>query len=161
MPITTTLDTTVLQNWLLNHATGTGLFAAAGVLGFEPKKRLAVWPTFAGWMGGLRAVPQRGSLASTAALLTWTARIHYDAIGADQGAVERSLMHATDQLFAEYFGDLVIAADAGMDAWLDAKGQVGDPIASETGFLTLDNQHNRVATITCSVVVDDAWTEVE
>jgi hypothetical protein len=158
MPVTTTLDTTALQGWLLTHATGTGLFAAGAVLGYEPKKRLAAWPTFAGWFAGLRAVPQRGGMATTAALLTWTARIHYDAIGADQTTVERSLMHATDQLFAEYFGDLVIA---GMDAWLDAKGQVGEPIASETGFLTIDNQANRVATITVGVVIDNAWAEVE
>ena len=158
MPVTTNLDTTVLQNWLLTHATGTGLFAAGAVIGYEPKSRLRAWPAFAGWFAGLRAVPERSSLDATAALLTWTARIHYDAIGADQTTVERSLMHATDQLFAEYFGDLVIA---GMDAWLDAKGQVGEPIASETGFLTIDNQANRVATITVGVVIDNAWAEVE
>lgn len=154
------LDTVTLQAWLLDHAKA--VLGVSAVLGYEPKSRIdyAVMgqTVFAGWFNSIEALETRAGLAVTSARLEWVGRLHRNALGpgVDQAETERLLLAASDALAAALFGDLDIAGVG----WFDPRGQTGDPFKIVTGFLDIDKQLNRVATLTVGVVVDDAWGEV-
>jgi hypothetical protein len=156
------IDTVALQDWLINHV-GT-IVGTTAVLGHEPKKSidykgLNVDTVVAIWLNEIEALQMRGGLASTSARLTWVIRQHRNALGpaADMTASERQTLATADAILASFFSDIVITAAA--DAWFDPKGQTGEPVKGVTGFVEIDNQLNRVNTITVAMVVDDAWTE--
>lgn len=155
------IDTVTIQGWLLDHAAT--VLGAPAVLAYEPRSRIDYAgigsPTVAaGWLGRISALPSRGGLASTSARINWSLALYRNAIGdpAAMAATERAALTAVDAIIAAYFANIQIAADA----WFDPKGQTGDAVAAEPGYLTIDNQLNRVTVITVGIVVDGAWTEV-
>lgn len=155
------IDSVVLQNWLIGHATATAEIATP-VLAYEPKSKIDYSaaggkPVAAGWLGPLRHAPGHGGLDSTSARVTWTLRLHLNAFTPDQASVERTMLTAVDALFRAYFGDLRPAT--GIE--FDPKGIYGEAITGDPGFLDIDKQLSRVYVITLGVVVADLWGEAE
>lgn len=156
------IDSAAILAWCTTHA-GT-VVGTSAVLAFEPKARIDYTamgsPTVvAVWLSSAEALQGRGGLASTSARIELTVRVHRNALGdnAAMAATEVALLTASDDLVESFFGDIDIAGGVGS---FDPKGETGEPWKSETGYLSLDNQLNRVATMRVGIVVDDAWTEV-
>lgn len=157
------MDTAALQGWLITHVGN--VVGSVATLGYEPKSRidygaLNVSTVCAVWLQSIEAIQPRGGLNTTSARLEWMIRQHRNALGEPsvQATTELLTLATADALMASFFGDIVITV--GGDAWFDPKGQTGEPVKGVTGYLDLDNQLNRVNTITIAMVVDDAWTEV-
>lgn len=153
------LNSTALQSWLLTHAAG--VVEVGGILGYEPKSKLdyttaAGGAVLAGWLARGTIAEGIGGLRRTAARVGWSTRLHRNAFEADQAATERLLLDAVDALTAAYFGDFELDS---VDAFFDPKGQYGEALTWDVGYVTLDKQVSRVATINVGIVVRDAWTE--
>jgi len=155
-----TISTATLLAWCRTHAGS--VVGTPAVLGHEPKSRLdydalGSATVVACWLSSAEALQGRGGLASTAARVELTVRLHRNGVGDAivMDAIEAALLTATDALVMSFFGDIDVAG-AG---WFDPKGQTRGPWKAETGYLSLDNQLNRVATMTVGIVVDDAWVE--
>lgn len=156
-----TINSAALLAWCADHAGA--VVGTPAVLAYEPKARIdydaAGSPTVAAvWLSTAEAVAGRGGLASTSARVELTVRLHRNALGdgAAMAATETALLTASDALVASFFSDIDIAGNG----WFDPRGQTGEPWKSETGYLDLDRQLNRVATCRVGIVIDDAWTEV-
>lgn len=152
------LDTTALQGWVIARAVAaTGI--AADPLTYEPKGKIdyaaaAGGTVLACWLAGLS--PARAGLAATGARVEWMIRLHRNAFEPDQGESERLILAAADALVESLFADI---EDSVSGAWFDPRGQTGEPARLETGWLDIDKQLSRTASLTVAVVVDNAWTE--
>jgi len=156
-----TINTAALLAWCRTHA-GT-VVGTPAVLGHEPKSRLdydalGSATVVACWLGSVEALQGHGGLATTAARVELTVRLHRNGLGdaTVMDATEAALLTATDALVNTFFSDIDVAGNG----WFDPKGQTGGPWKAETGYLSLDNQLNRVSTMSVGIVVDDAWGEV-
>lgn len=154
------LNSTALQSWLLTHAAGVTEVAAT-ILGYEPRLQIDYATAggkavLAGWLGRGTVAEGIGGLRRTAARVGWTLRLHRNAFEQDQAATERLTLDAIDGLTTAYFGDFEVD---GIDAFFDPKGQYGDALNWEMGYIDLSKQLNRVATINLGIVVRDAWPE--
>lgn len=157
------INSAAIHAWIMGHAAT--VVGASAVLGFEPKAKIdyaaAGNPTVAAvWFSSVEAVSLRPGLAATAARIEVVIRLHRNALGdaTQMQATERALMTDADAVLALLFGDI---RESATDVWFDPRGQTGEPVKAPTGYLALDNQLNRVCTITAGVVVDNAWAEVE
>lgn len=157
------MNVATIHQWIMDHAAA--VVGVSAVLGYEPKARLDYdalgnGTVIAVWFSGVEAIQARPGLAATAARIEVTARLHRNALGDGtvMQATERAIMTDSDAMMARLFGDI---RESATDVWFDPRGQTGEPLKAPTGYLSLDNQLNRVCTITVGVVVDDAWTETE
>jgi len=158
------LDVTNLAAWLRTRTDAAAVLAAPLTL-FEPKSFPGDGLIGAAWLGGLRVIPRRSTLASTCAGLTWNVRLYRNALGskADADAIDPAMLTAAVAIINQWHSDLEITDSGGnVIGNFDPLGgeSAGAPLSSDSGYIDIDKRLIRVLTITCNVIVDGAWAQV-
>lgn len=142
-----------LTDQIASHAMRTGYFDRVNQ--HEPKVAPATGMTAAVWANTIVPVPSSG-LASTSALLVFNIRLYTSMLQEPQDAIDPSLLAAVDSLLTEYLGDLDLG---GTVRNVDVRGQHGEPVRAQAGYVNQDNKLYRVMTITLPLIVNDVWQE--
>ncbi len=137
-----------------SHAMTLGRFDRIGR--HEPKNAPGSGLTVA--IIGTRITGSEGAsgLAATTARVEFTVRIYSNMTQEPQDAIDPDLLGATDLLLNAYSGDFQLG---GAVMAIDLLGAYGEPLAAQSGYVTVDQTMYRVMDITLPMVIADAWTQ--
>lgn len=138
-----------------SHAMTTGYFARVNQ--YEPKSNPGTGLSCAVWVQSLGAALAQSGLNSTSAYFVLNVRIYTSMLAEPQDMIDPTIMEAVDKLMAAYSGDFTLD---GLVRNVDLLGsQAGQGLGGQAGYLSIDNQINRVFTIILPLIVNDAWTQ--
>lgn len=153
-----TINVTGITAALESHAAASGHFER--VNGHEPNNPPGNGLTAAVWVDGIRPVAAVSGLAATSALVTSMLRIYAPALQEPQDAIDPNVLTATDALLIAYSGDFTLG---GLVKQIDLLGQHGTPLGAQAGWLPFPDGGGlyRVMTLTCPLVINDAFPQSE
>lgn len=150
-----TLSLKPIQQQVMSHAMGTGLFQ--NFAGHEPKNA----PGVAGVYGmtslaGITPVQGASGLNSVSIKVTLTVRIFISGFYEPADDMEPLLCDVVDKLCELFAGDFQLG---GLIRNVDLLGEFGEPMSVTTGWLTQDSKVFRIADILLPLIINDVWTE--
>lgn len=148
------LDIRTVLSAVESHALASGYFVA--VNGHEPKSPPTSGITAAVWVHKIGPARGASGLDSTTARLALYVRLYSSTVQQPADAIDPDLVTALDVLFAAYHGDFTLD---GLIRNVDLKGQFGDPLQADEGYLNEGGSEFRVFTITLPLIINDLWQE--
>lgn len=128
----------------------------ASVVGAEPLGAAGIEGLMlAVWVDGMAVLPGRG-LNSVSVRLELFTRTYGAALVEYRDDIDPTMMAAVADLFGMFVGGFMLD---GFVAFVDLKGQYGEPLTARAGHLTLDRKIFRTYDIMVPLIVDDIWTE--
>lgn len=151
----------------------TGVGAGTALLGLHSAaKRLGVFEVAR--VGEFRSAPPNGvcfavwaqelgsgvggGLATTAPLLSATARIYAPGMRKPEQDLETEVLNAADLYLGALNGAFTLGGSARN---VDILGEQGDPLKWQFGHIVIDNKISRIADLQVHVVLRSEWTQAE
>lgn len=139
-----------------SHAMATGYFERVNQ--YEPKSNPGTGLSCSVWVDTLGHAVGQSGMVSTTAYLVLNVRVYTSMLREPQDTIDPVMMTAVDALMAAYSSDFTLD---GQVRNIDLLGTLaGQGLSGRAGYLNLDNQLQRVFTLTVPMVINDVWEQV-
>jgi hypothetical protein len=138
----------------LDHAHALGVFDVARLSEFKSPPPPAL--CFALWVQQLGPAPEGSGLASTTGILHTTARLYMPMWHKPESDIEIKMASAASGYLGRLNGALTLG---GLVRNVDMLAEMGQAMAWQFGYVTIDNKLYRIADLQIYAVLNDAWDQ--
>jgi hypothetical protein len=124
----------------------------------EPKRKPKFGLSAAVWVQAIDPIPLASGLAATSARLLFIVRIYVKMLSEPQDDIDPNMVRAASNIIRRYHDDFDFE---GLIRNVDLLGQFGIALASQAGYLEMDNTHYRIMDITVPCIVNNVWPQVK